>query len=35
MSVHKHGKKWQVKWREGKRQRSRSFDRKRDADPRS
>jgi integrase len=32
MSVHKRGKKWQVKWREGERQRSRTFDRKGDAD---
>jgi integrase len=32
MSVHKRNGRWQVKWREGDRQRSRTFDRKGDAD---
>ena len=32
MSVHKRNGKWQVKWREGDNQRSRTFDRKGDAD---
>jgi integrase len=32
MSVHRRGKKWQVKWREDGQQRSQTFDRKRDAD---
>jgi integrase len=32
VSIHKRGKRWQVKWREGDQQRSRSFDRKGDAD---
>jgi integrase len=32
MSVHKRNGKWQVKWREGDQQRSRTFDRKGDAD---
>ena len=32
MSVHKRNGKWQVKWREGDSQRSRTFDRKGDAD---
>jgi integrase len=32
MSVHKRNQRWQVKWREGEAQRSRTFDRKGDAD---
>src|SRR5215212_4481327 len=32
MSVHKRGGHWQVKWRGGSNQRSRTFDRKGDAD---
>ena len=32
MSVHKEGTKWRVKYKIAGRQRSRSFDRKRDAD---